>query len=156
MGKNKIPETGIYDARQLGRGRMLLLGFQHMFAMFGATILVPDPDGPSTLSNDAPVRGPRHAAVPPHHQAARCPAFLGSSFAFLGGYADHRADARAKQQNIRDDLEMLPYACFGVMACAGLDVLSFWPRLFKVIRRAEGHALLPAHRHRPDHHLPSA
>ena len=41
MGKNKIPETGIYDARQLGRGRMLLLGFQHMFAMFGATILVP-------------------------------------------------------------------------------------------------------------------
>ena len=41
MGKNKIPETGIYDARQLGTGRMLLLGFQHMFAMFGATILVP-------------------------------------------------------------------------------------------------------------------
>ena len=41
MGKNKIPETGIYDARQLGRGRMLLLGFQHMFAMFGATVLVP-------------------------------------------------------------------------------------------------------------------
>ena len=39
-GKNKIPETGIYDARQLGRGRMLLLGFS-MFAMFGATILVP-------------------------------------------------------------------------------------------------------------------
>jgi len=36
MGKNKIPETGIYDARQLGRGRMLLLGFQHMFAMFRA------------------------------------------------------------------------------------------------------------------------
>ena len=41
MGKSKIPETGIYDARQLGTGRMLLLGFQHMFAMFGATILVP-------------------------------------------------------------------------------------------------------------------
>ncbi|MBR1678986.1 MAG: hypothetical protein IJ701_05985, partial [Bacteroidales bacterium] len=31
----------IYDARILGRGKMLTLGFQHMFAMFGATILVP-------------------------------------------------------------------------------------------------------------------
>ena len=41
MGKYKLPENGIYDARPLGAGRMLLLGFQHMFAMFGATILVP-------------------------------------------------------------------------------------------------------------------
>ena len=41
MGKKKIPEEGIYDARQLGAGRMFVLGFQHMFAMFGATILVP-------------------------------------------------------------------------------------------------------------------
>ena len=32
---------GIYDARQLGAGRMFILGVQHMFAMFGATILVP-------------------------------------------------------------------------------------------------------------------
>ena len=32
---------GIYDARQLGTGRMLILGVQHMFAMFGATVLVP-------------------------------------------------------------------------------------------------------------------
>ena len=31
----------VYDARQLGKGRMLVLGLQHMFAMFGATILVP-------------------------------------------------------------------------------------------------------------------
>ena len=41
MGKKKIPEEGIYDARPLGAGRMFLLGFQHMFAMFGATVLVP-------------------------------------------------------------------------------------------------------------------
>ena len=34
---------GIYDARQLGTGRMLILGLQHMFAMFGATVLVPLP-----------------------------------------------------------------------------------------------------------------
>lgn len=31
----------MYDAKKLGNGRMLLLGFQHMFAMFGATVLVP-------------------------------------------------------------------------------------------------------------------
>ena len=41
MGKYKIPEEGVYDARTLGKGRMLVLGFQHMFAMFGATVLVP-------------------------------------------------------------------------------------------------------------------
>ena len=35
MAKYKIPEEGIYDARPLGKGRMFLLGFQHMFAMFG-------------------------------------------------------------------------------------------------------------------------
>ena len=32
---------GIYDAHQLGAGRMFILGVQHMFAMFGATVLVP-------------------------------------------------------------------------------------------------------------------
>lgn len=31
----------IRDARQLGTAKMLILGLQHMFAMFGATILVP-------------------------------------------------------------------------------------------------------------------
>ena len=41
MSKNSIPETGIYDARELGGSRMLVLGIQHMFAMFGATVLVP-------------------------------------------------------------------------------------------------------------------
>lgn len=42
MSKNKVDfSKGIYDARQLGTPRMLLLGFQHMFAMFGATVLVP-------------------------------------------------------------------------------------------------------------------
>ena len=35
------PQNAIYDARQLGTPRMLILGFQHLFAMFGATVLVP-------------------------------------------------------------------------------------------------------------------
>ena len=37
----KISDQAIYDARQLGKGRMVTLGLQHMFAMFGATVLVP-------------------------------------------------------------------------------------------------------------------
>ncbi len=32
---------GVYDAKKLGTGRMFILGVQHMFAMFGATVLVP-------------------------------------------------------------------------------------------------------------------
>ena len=41
MQQNIDYSKGIYDARQLGTGRMLILGIQHMFAMFGATVLVP-------------------------------------------------------------------------------------------------------------------
>ena len=36
-----MSENGIRDARTLGKPKMMLLGFQHMFAMFGATVLVP-------------------------------------------------------------------------------------------------------------------
>ena len=36
-----MSENGIHDARSLGVPKMLLLGVQHMFAMFGATVLVP-------------------------------------------------------------------------------------------------------------------
>ncbi len=85
MGKSKIPETGIYDARQLGTGRMLLLGFQHMFAMFGATILVPILTG-LDVSNTLLFAG---LGTLLFHliTGGKVPAFLGSSFAFLGGYA---------------------------------------------------------------------
>ena len=38
---NKVGTDPIYDARTLGTPRMLVLGVQHMFAMFGATVLVP-------------------------------------------------------------------------------------------------------------------
>ena len=32
--KPKVGKDGIYDARQLGTPKMVVLGFQHMFAMF--------------------------------------------------------------------------------------------------------------------------
>ena len=35
------PNNGVYDARTLGVPKMTVLGVQHMFAMFGATVLVP-------------------------------------------------------------------------------------------------------------------
>ena len=123
MGKRKIPENGIYDARELGAGRMLLLGFQHMFAMFGATVLVPILTGldVSTTLLFAGLGTLLFHLI----TGGKVPAFLGSSFAFLGGYA---AVAPLLDGNT-PNTEMLPYACFGV-ACAGL-VYVILSALFK-------------------------
>ena len=41
MSKSSIGTEPVYDARTLGKPRMFILGLQHMFAMFGATVLVP-------------------------------------------------------------------------------------------------------------------
>ena len=41
MAKKDVGNEAIYDARTLGTPKMLVLGFQHLFAMFGATVLVP-------------------------------------------------------------------------------------------------------------------
>ena len=113
MGKRKIPENGIYDARELGAGRMILLGFQHMFAMFGATVLVPILTGldVSTTLLFAGLGTLLFHLI----TGGKVPAFLGSSFAFLGGYAAIAPMLEDGSPN----LEMLPYACFGVL-CAGL------------------------------------
>ena len=129
MSKQSIPESGIYDARELGVPKMLVLGFQHMFAMFGATVLVPALTG---LSVSATLLFAGLGTLLFHLLAkGKVPAFLGSSFAFIGGYAavaPMLPDA-AGEATI-PNLELLPYACFGV-ALAGLlyVVLS---ALFKV------------------------
>lgn len=54
MSQNIDYSKGIYDARQLGAGRMLILGVQHMFAMFGATVLVPQVPRP-IVGNSTPL-----------------------------------------------------------------------------------------------------
>ena len=122
MGKKKIPEEGIYDARELGAGRMFVLGFQHMFAMFGATVLVPILTGldVSTTLLFAGLGTLLFHLI----TGGIVPAFLGSSFAFLGGYA-----TIAPMIDGQPNKEMLPYACFGV-ACAGL-VYVILSALFK-------------------------
>ena len=105
-------ENGIRDARKLGTPKMLLLGFQHMFAMFGATVLVPALTG---LSVSATLLFAGLGTLLFHFLTkGRVPAFLGSSFAFIGGYA-----AVQGMFGNAAELNWIPYAGVGV-ACAGL------------------------------------
>lgn len=84
--RKKIPEEGIHDARELGAPTMLFLGLQHMFAFFGATVLVPLLTG---LSVQTTLLMAGACTLIFHFAFTKrmVPAFLGSSFAFLGGYA---------------------------------------------------------------------
>ncbi len=112
-----IPMDGIYDARTLGVPKMLLLGFQHMFAMFGATVLVPLLSGldiATTLLMAGLGTLLFHLIT-----KGKIPAFLGSSFAFLGGYASITGLAESTGMSQK---ELLPYACVGVFT-AGLVYL---------------------------------
>lgn len=115
MSKQKvnIGAEGIYDARDLGTPRMLILGFQHMFAMFGATVLVPLLTGLS-ISTTLFMAG-MGTLLFHVFTKFKIPAFLGSSFAFLGGYAA----VAPMLEDGAPNKEMLPYACLGV-AVAGL------------------------------------
>ena len=108
----KVGERAIYDARGLGTAKMLVLGLQHLFAMFGATVVVPLITG---LDVSTTLLFAGLGTLLFHLISKRkVPAFLGSSFAFLGGYA-----AIAPLNADGSSSELLPYACLGV-ACAGL------------------------------------
>ena len=108
-------DTAIRDARQLGYPKMMLLGFQHMFAMFGATILVPILTG---LPVAATLLFAGLGTLLFHFLTkGKVPAFLGSSFAFIGGYV-----AVSKLFENQTEMNWIPYACVGVMA-AGLIYL---------------------------------
>lgn len=110
--------NGIRNAAELGKAKMLILGIQHMFAMFGATILVPIITG-LDVSTTLLMAG---LGTLLFHCLTKfkVPAFLGSSFAFLGGYA--AVKSMAGNGNSYTEAQMLPYACLGV-ACAGLVYL---------------------------------
>ena len=117
---------GIYDARTLGTAKMLLLGLQHMFAMFGATILVPilvnsyfHGEG---LSVQVTLFFAGFGTLFFHFVSKRkVPAFLGSSFAFLGGFATVAELNSGIYANMTYG-EKLPYACGGIVV-AGLTYL---------------------------------
>lgn len=108
-------ESPIYDARSLGIPKMLILGLQHTFAMFGATVLVPLITG-LDISTTLLMAG---LGTLLFHliTKGKVPAFLGSSFAFLGGFA-----ALAQAPDGTPIPEMLPYVCGGIVV-AGLIYL---------------------------------
>ena len=129
--KKIVGVEGLFDARQLGWPKMLILGIQHTFAMFGATVLVPlltGLDVSTTLLMAGLGTLLFHLLT-----KGKVPVFLGSSFAFLGGYF-----AVAPMVNGQPNVEMLPYACGGVF-CSGLVyvICSAFIRIFgakKVMR----------------------
>ena len=110
MDKEKNQEA-VYDAAVLGKGKMFVLGLQHLFAMFGATVLVPAITG---LNVSTTLLFAGLGTLLFHLVTGRkVPAFLGSSFAFLGAYGLTTASG----QNIP-----LTYSGFGV-AVAGMMYL---------------------------------
>ncbi len=100
---------GIYNGfKELGTGKMLILGFQHVFAMFGATVLVPLLTG---LSVSVTLFCAGIGTIWFYIITKRkIPIFLGSSFAFIGAFNSIANGG---------DKELLPYATLGVV-CAGL------------------------------------
>lgn len=124
---------GIYNARTLGKPKFIMLGIQHLFAMFGATILVPLITG---LDVSATLLFAGIGTLLFHViSKMKVPAFLGSSFAFLGGYASVKQLCVA--QGLTDEMA-LNYACLGVAAASLLYfIMAFLLKMFgtdKVMR----------------------
>lgn len=132
MGEKR---QAIYDATTLGKPKMAVLGLQHMFAMFGATILVPilvngyfNGEG---LSVQVTLFFAGLGTLLFHLCSKfRVPAFLGSSFAFLGGFATVANLNTGKYANMTYG-EKLPYACGGIVV-AGLLYLVL-ALIFKLV-----------------------
>ena len=141
---------GIYDARQLGAGRMFILGVQHMFAMFGATVLVPLLTG---LSVSTTLLCAGLGTLLFHLiTKKKVPAFLGSSFAYLGGFsivAPMLADADGNLTVA--NTKMLPYACAAI-AFSGSGVSGGQPADLH-LRHPPHHEILPAGGHWPHYHF---
>lgn len=136
MGKK---DKAIVDASALGVPKMMILGIQHVFAMFGATILVPilvnqyfNGEG---LSVQVTLFFAGLGTLIFHLMSKfKVPAFLGSSFAFLGGF---QTIANLNSGKFADMSygEKLPYACGGIVAAGGLYVvLAFFIKFVGVKR----------------------
>ena len=129
--KKELGHEAIYDARQLGTPRMLILGLQHMFAMFGATVLVPilvQRYGlPLSIQTTLLFAG---LGTLLFHVCTKfkVPAFLGSSFAYLGGFS---TVATMPAYEGLDPETKLAYALGGIVI-AGLLYLVL-ALLFKVL-----------------------
>ena len=119
------PNEPIRDARKLGTPKMLVLGLQHMFAMFGATILVPilvqQYGLPLDIQTTLFFAG---IGTLFFHMCTkfRVPAFLGSSFAFLGGFST-MANLNTGIYADMSPQDKLAYTCGGIVV-AGLLYLA--------------------------------
>ena len=131
---HQLGNEAIYDAKALGWPRMLILGLQHMFAMFGATVLVPiivsNTYGlPLSIQTTLFFAG---IGTLIFHVCAKfkVPAFLGSSFAFLGGF---QAVSELNIGKFADmsGAEKLPYAMGGIVVAGSLYILL--ALLFKAV-----------------------
>ena len=119
-------QKAIYDARTLGKPKMALLGLQHMFAMFGATILVPilinDYFHGEGISIQVTLFMAGIGTLLFHFCSKfKVPAFLGSSFAFLGGFLTI-ANLDTGIFHGMSYGDKIPYACGGIVV-AGLMYL---------------------------------
>ena len=129
--KKELGHEAIYDARQLGTPRMLVLGLQHMFAMFGATVLVPilvqGYGLPLSIQTTLLFAG---LGTLLFHVCTKfkVPAFLGSSFAYLGGFST--VASPPAYEGIDPELK-LAYALGGIVI-AGLLYLVL-ALLFKLL-----------------------
>ena len=131
----------IKDASVLGVPKMLLLGLQHMFAMFGATILVPIlvngyfGSANQVLSVQVTLFCAGFGTLFFHFCSKfKVPAFLGSSFAFLGGFASIASLDTGIFANMPNS-EKLQYACGGIFVAGLLYlVLAFIIKLIGVKR----------------------
>ena len=114
LAKKYAATDAVYDARTLGIPRMGVLGVQHMFAMFGATILVPILTG---LSTSATLLWAGLGTLLFHFLTKRMvPAFLGSSFAYLAGYFALTGLVDSAGYENLTKATALQYACLGVAA----------------------------------------
>ena len=114
---NPKKTDAVYDVKELGTPKVLVLGLQHMFAMFGATVLVPAITG-LNVSTTLFFAG---LGTLLFHLCTKLkvPAFLGSSFAFLGGFeAVAKLDA-GKYAGMTGE-EKLPYALGGSVSAGAL------------------------------------
>lgn len=124
-------DGAIRNARQLGIPKMLLLGLQHMFAMFGATILVPILVNKYFVDNTGePLTAGLTVSITLFCAGAgtllfhvcsklKVPAFLGSSFAFLGGFSTVSQLSTGIYEGMSAN-EKAAYACGGVVAAGFL------------------------------------
>ena len=139
---NENNQTIVRDARKLGIPKMLILGIQHMFAMFGATILVPILVAGyfQTACNEPLTRGLTVSVTLfcagvgtlIFHVCSKfkVPAFLGSSFAFLGGFYTV-ANLNSGMYADMGVNEKAAYACGGVVVAGVLYLVA--ALIFKLV-----------------------